>query len=180
MLSVEPVNYDWSGGYGERWETREYKAADSDEKPEDWDDEIDGEYTGVVIDEEASGPMMNYYYPLPEFRGDETTSQKALYDLPLCLVHFTEEEQDRGAPEYALALTGGGMDLSWEICEAFMRLGYLPPVHFAESIPEMCGRGDSPRDKWILAGCRRSLQGQKDRAGRALRRLRERFGNVKG
>ena len=49
------------------------------------------------------------------------------------------------------------MDLTWEICEAFMQLGELPPLHFCRP-PAMAGRGKSTRDKWIIEGCKRQLK----------------------
>jgi hypothetical protein len=56
-----------------------------------------------------------------------------------------------------LALTGGGMDLSWEICEAFVKLGFYPPAHFAR-LPKMAGRGEDKHDRRIIAKCRESLK----------------------
>jgi hypothetical protein len=96
--------------------------------------------------------MMNYAYPLESLRidmrgtllgdsvpdsigahGFPTTVHEAahaLRGLPLCIIERLDGEG------YELALTGGGMDLSWEICEAFVRLGFLPPVHFCD-LPDM-------------------------------------------
>ncbi len=93
-------------------------------------------------------PMMNYYYPLPgEFDGEDAAK---IDHLPLCIVHFLEDDS------YALALTGGGMNLSWEICEAHMRLGYLPPTHFR--LPRMAGTPPNERNRWIIDGCIRSAE----------------------
>ena len=47
------------------------------------------------------------------------------------------------------------MNLAWEICEAFMLLGFLPPLHFCD-LPGMAGRGASAKDRWIIAGCLKS------------------------
>jgi hypothetical protein len=173
MTEVKPVNYDWSQGHAETWDyfsasrcekCREIIPGRNGEKHCDIDGE--SECDGYVPTNE--GPMMNYYYPLPGFDGDPNDAAVALVDLPLVVIQFTD------SGDYALALSGGGMDLSWEICEAYMRLGYLPPVHFAD-LPQMSGRGQSTRDRWIIAGCRRATQGVKNHAGRVLRRLRENF-----
>lgn len=173
MTDVKPVNYDWSSGYPEVWdfhvasrceECNEIVVGRGGERHCDVDD--DSECEGYVPLSE--GPMMSYYYPLPDFDMSCTDAAKLLVDLPLVVVEF----QDSG--DKALALSGGGMDLSWEICEAFMRLGYLPPVHFSD-LPEMSGRGQSAKDRWIIASCRRSLQGAKHQVSSSLRRLRERF-----
>jgi hypothetical protein len=158
-LDVRSVNYDWSDGYGEDWNLFS-------------PDEEDGE---------EDGPMMNYYYELPVFNQIESEAAAKLDGLPLCLV----EVDDR----YALALTGGGMDLSWEICEAFMRLGYLPPVSFCD-LPAMCGRGTlssggeyggkelSERDAWIIEGCKRALALQKEHSTRRLDYVGARLENL--
>ena len=92
------------------------------------------------------GPMMNYYYPMDEdCLGDPEEAARKVADLPLCVV--------RVGVQYGLALTGGGMNLAWEICEAFMRLDHVPPLHFAD-LPSMAGRGSSARDQWIIRGCK--------------------------
>jgi hypothetical protein len=87
-----------------------------------------------AVEQSSEGPMMSYWYPF-ELPGEPEACAAVLVGLPLCVV-----EVDGVA---GLALTGGGMDLSWEICEAFIRLGSLPPFHFADlSRSRMCGRGD--------------------------------------
>jgi len=145
----------------------------------------------------AEGPMMNFYYPLPNLDyalrtrfGDDASraldaeqrlgaedaglhaATRTLASLPLALIEFTDANHDDDN-KHALALTGGGMDLSWEICEAYMRLGYAPPVFFDP--PLMSGRGKAPVDLWILAGCRRARLASIKCAQRALERLDERF-----
>ncbi len=116
----------------------------------------------------SEGPMMNYWYPLGD-GCDELTDEQArkaafkIRRLPLCVVKVGEE--------WGLALTGGGMSLSWEICEAFMRLGLLPPVQFTPAA--MCGRGTSKRDRWIVRGYVRACRGAASRANRSVERARE-------
>jgi hypothetical protein len=94
---------------------------------------------------EAEGPMMNYLYPISE---DAFTSTHAhlIADLPLCLV--------QSADGVFLALTGGGMDLSWEICEGYILLGYLPPSHFW--LPAMADKILDERTARIVAAVARS------------------------
>ena len=96
-------------------------------------------------------PMMDRLYSLPYFTGDERDAAKL--SGPLCLVHLTPEEHP---DEWGLALTGGGMDLSWEICEAYMQLGFLPPAQFAQHLPDYGSYGE--REHWIMAGCAKSLE----------------------
>lgn len=84
-----------------------------------------------------------------EARGCEEAAARAIADLPLCVVELDDE--------MGLALTGGGMDLRWEICEAYTRLGLLPPVDMCE-LPGMADRGESEGDRYIIAACKRSCE----------------------
>ena len=94
------------------------------------------------------GPQMNYFYAVDI--GDCVKAAKKIAHLPLCVV-----ELDDGTT--GIALTGGGMDLSWEICDAFISLGFLPPVHFAR-LPEMSGWEKDGRSKRILEACLQSAK----------------------
>lgn len=98
------------------------------------------------------GPMMNYYYELPDTQSYDEDDALAIINLPLCIVRLEDVGWSRSGT-YALALTGGGMDLSWEICEAFMRLGFLPPIQYAD-LPGMAGRPQDEDDLWVIEGCK--------------------------
>lgn len=89
----------------------------------------------------AEGPMMNFRYPIGDkvFNAD---SARAIGDLPLCIVQFDDGE-------VYLALTGGGMDLSWEICEAYVTLGFLPPTHFR--LPAMADKYLNEKTALVVA-----------------------------
>lgn len=115
----------------------------------------------------AEGPMMNYWYPVESIDDDDDAKAAAIAiaDLPLCVV--------RVGGTYGLALTGGGMDLSWDICDAYVRTGNLPPVHFADLPNFAGGYRQSPV---VLAAMRRSLTITAERAQRALARLADTFG----
>jgi hypothetical protein len=136
---------------------------------EAWRAEVDDD-----SEEMPEGPMMNSYWPLGQ-RVDPQEAARDIRNLPLCVVEFGEAMQDRGAPGYALALTGGGTDLSWEIAEAYIRLGYLPPV--ALGLPAMSGRadrseyGNMERDRRIIRACRASVEGILARMARKAERL---------
>jgi hypothetical protein len=117
----------------------------------------------IVERDYEDGPIYNELYSLPSYCSEDYNEEAAtkIKDLPLCII--TPGEQWYG--EYGLALTGCGMNLGWEICEAYMRLGFLPPAQLCRQLPEMCGRGHetssgeaSESDTWILAGCKRSLE----------------------
>ena len=123
---------------------------------------------GNSHEELSDGPMMNYYYPVLLWGPDgEISPERAaarIVDLPLCLVQFD------GDDEWNLALTGGGMDLSWEIVEAYVRLDQCPPAHFCR-LPAMSGRGTSDKDRVLIEACRRTLTSVTAAAGRDMARL---------
>jgi hypothetical protein len=165
-IDVKPIDYDWSSpthAYGDAWEFTEALTCEKcgavvaihdggDCKHSAlYDESGESECDGYIP--QAEGPMMSYFYPLPDEPPSVDVAAKAIAHLPVCLVHFMPDDED----SWALALTGGGMDLSWEICEAFMLLGYLPPVHFAD-LPAMSGRGVNERDRWIASGCLKSCE----------------------
>jgi hypothetical protein len=171
-VEVMPLDYDWGQGYLEKWEYFEAAICEECGKPvvvwgegRHRDIEEGTRCGGYVFTE---GPMMNYYYPLPDFDHwpDPAQAAKRIADLPLCIIRFSD------SGEYALALTAGGMDLSWEICEAYMCLGYLPPLHFCH-LPSLAGIKLDQRTCWILAGCRRSAKVAAYRAREVKEKLRK-------
>lgn len=111
----------------------------------------------------AEGPMMNYWYPVRI--EDNADAARKLVDLPLCVVEVDGET--------GLALTGGGMDLSWEICEAFIRLGHYPPVHFE---PPLEAGELSERRKQIVRASLKANKIASDWAQNRMDRLTRQFG----
>jgi hypothetical protein len=135
---------------------------------DDYEDEL--EPSGYCVEDldATDGPMMNYAYELPYFsEGSLYTGLERIKDLPLCIVKW------KGS--YWLALTGGGMDLSWEICEAYIALGYLPPAVFAE-LPAMSGRGTSQEDREVIKYCKETFEVVRDRAKQSLARMKSIWG----
>jgi hypothetical protein len=171
-IDVKPIEVDWSeGNNGDWFETFEASLCEKCGAPLvgyngdthcNLDDDV--KCQGHVPGNE--GPMMHYAYPIPESNTFEPELVAIdLAELPVCLILRT------GNRDLELALTGGGMDLSWEICEAYMRMGYLPPVHF--ELPGMAGRGSSARDKWIVAGYLRACEVAEGWAKRKAERVKE-------
>lgn len=119
---------------------------------------------GDIEEEYGEGPAMNYYYPLPDTRWEPIEAATKIADLPLCVVQLDDGD-------LALALTGGGMDLSWEICEAFLRLGYMPPLHFCD-LPRMAGHR-SPREQEVIAACLTSANWAAKNAEHHITRLND-------
>ena len=114
---------------------------------------------------DGDGPMMNYWYPCDIGYVREAALKLDRCHLPVCVVSVHGQT--------GLCLTGGGMDLSWEICEAYMRLGYLPPAHFAQHLPIYGRRGCSKKDRWILQGCMRAMRVARNFASNGLRNIME-------
>lgn len=98
----------------------------------------------------SEGPMMNYVWPLntgnmwSPFTAEDAA--RKLQHLPLCYVEM--------GGEGFLALTGGGMDLSWEIGAAYVALGFAPPV--ALDFPAMA---DDPQTRYahVIDAMRESI-----------------------
>jgi hypothetical protein len=116
------------------------------------------EFTGEHLFDLGLEPLMSYAYPIGDLRArrpnggtcelNDGEAQAILQIYGSCLTLVTIDG------EHCLALTGGGMDLSWEICEAYILLGQLPPAHF--KLPAMAGLEKDARNLRIVAGCRRS------------------------
>ncbi len=128
--------------------------------------EVEALNTSVYI---GDGPMMSYWYPCQIDDTTEAAFTLAEHSLPLCVVEVDGET--------GLALTGGGMDLSWEICMAYMVLGYLPPLHYAD-LPGMAGKRATPYNLAVIAACKRSAEGMIEQANRTIRRLSEMESNL--
>jgi len=117
------------------------------------------------------GPMMNYWWPLPGYDGDIQEDAAKLIDLPVCIVENLSNDVET-SESYGLALTGGGMNLAWELAEAYMLLGYLPPYAILD-LPQYCGQTMDSKRRWIVAGCKRSCGVMIDRGRQGLRGLRD-------
>ncbi len=117
----------------------------------------------------SEGPAMNYWYPLDEsensyrsFNPEQAAAK--IHRTALCVVEVSGN--------YGLALTGGGMDLSWDICEAFVALDMLPPTHFAD-LPRFAGNTLTDTNRLVLAAMERALKWQQDWLGHRLERVQK-------
>lgn len=105
---------------------------DHDGDGDAWRDSLEAAAQQFVDDDDLfrdyAQPMMNFAYPVPGMTEAEAgRCQCRLSSLTLVRL------DDR----IVLALTGGGMDLSPEICAAYIACGYLPPFQFVSGLPEM-------------------------------------------
>ena len=132
VIDEKPICFDFGKGFGKTWEIP-FDHKDSDE------------YC----------PMTNYAYLLPEeFRKDmKGKNIKKIVDecSGITLVYLICLER------YALALTGCGMDHSWEICEAYVSFGYLPPIHSCD-LPELAGIKPDGKTQELITACKKSLE----------------------
>jgi hypothetical protein len=145
IIESQPRDFDFSQGFGETWD-------------------LPFELTDEEIENEAYAPLMNYIYPLPDGFSVPDNFRERLNCTTIVRV----------GDQCHLALTGGGMDLSWEICESYLNLGLYPPVHFCR-LPAMSGRGNSPGDKRIVDGCNQSLRALIGWYSRRLENNRRRY-----
>lgn len=169
---AKPRDFDWSQGYAETWEViQPYSTEDFEKYGDPWEysDEAEeklgyGSYEDMEQDNE---PMMNYYYPLPSRSYDNYGKEdaRAIKDICVCLVYFID------SGEYALTLTGGGMNLSWQIAEAHIRLGYLPPLHFSH-LPLFAGTTKDARKTVIIDAFLRMMDGIKSHIDSEAERLK--------
>ncbi len=142
---IEPLTDHDGGGLAEN-------AITEDEWTRAFDSDVDG----------ADEPTSSYYFPLPSVENDPVAAA-AKVAPSLCVV-----QNPHG---WGIALTGGNQNMSWEIVEAFVRLGFLPPVYIAQSMPSVGGRGKSDHDKIIVAACLAAL----DRYARLMEYARDKL-----
>lgn len=154
-IQQKPVAIDWAERLGEEcdgwqaysveecYECGETVTSDCGDFHHN-DIDADSDCDGLIYFQE---PMINYYYPLPHAR--LYAEDAAKISGPLVLVQFDDGE-------WALALSGGGMDLSWEICRAHVELGFLPPTHF--TLPDMAGNSWNEETAIVVMAMRKSLE----------------------
>lgn len=164
--------FDFGSGYPEKWDYLEVNVCEecggiySSHNPCHRDPETGEEKECKYSDGDSpEGPMMNYLYgfdgPGPDF--DEDTASK-IKENAMCLVQL-DDDYDR----VYLALTGGGMDMSWTIAETYILLGYLPPACLR--LPKMAGMPLNKGTKLIIAALRRSYEISKTWAGSRIAEL---------
>lgn len=87
-------------------------------------------------------PIYNVFYPLSDRFTVPRDVRRRLDNMTVVRIEDA----------YGLALTGCGMDFTWEICNTYMNLGYYPPTALCR-LPAMAGRGSSARDRRIIEAC---------------------------
>jgi len=113
----------------------------------------------LALKDDSWRPAMNYRYPIELFDMDERKAQCALIDTSVCLV--TAPDDPVGDAHY-LALTGGGMDLSWDIAHAYAKLGQLPPLWVARDLPAIVRTPLEGVDLATFGACQIALETAQD------------------
>lgn len=88
---------------------------------EQGNDDFDGEPVWERLTEQESGNAFAWPIVLPHFVGTEQAIE-IIGKQPFTLL------RNQAFDRLALCLDAGGMDLSWEICWAYVSLGCLPPL----------------------------------------------------
>lgn len=130
----EAREYDFSEGYGDRWE-------------------IAFERTEEEEDNEEFMPMMDYIYECKQTLSEEQM-RKIAEKYAITFVRIYEGEDDYTV---YMALTGAGMDFSWDIAGAYVMQGYLPPLQFCR-LPRFAGDKLTTEKAKILAACEESIR----------------------
>lgn len=110
----------------------------------------------------CEGPASTWFYPIPG--SDWDAYAKAVAHLPICILEL--HNGDLG-----FALTGGGMDLSWELAGAYVACGYLPPSELR--LPRMGGLRLTGWRSDVFKAMRRSIEVHQNWLSNASDRLRE-------
>lgn len=86
-------------------------------------------------------PAMNFAWPVRLGDVDAATAAARIRATGAAVTLVDMCEDWRGDSCYALALTGGGMDLSWDIAAAYIACGAVPPESLLSNLPRMAGSG---------------------------------------
>jgi len=129
------------------------------------------------------------FWPLPTFFGEDPEIPPAeKWDrYGICFIRFNPEDVGNyelpehigdllGENKWGFALTCCGMDMSWDICGAYVAFGYYPPSVLAKDLPKMAG----PRpDMKIVRAAEESLRIHKKWMSEGLEHLKSVRGFIK-
>lgn len=95
--------------------------------------------------QDSMSPMMNFYWPVDV--SDVEGAAMAIYNHAgnTSLIYLNDLDK------YAIVLTGGGMDLSWDIAAAYVCCGDVPPAELLRNLSSYCTVSDDMRKKVIEA-----------------------------
>lgn len=115
--------------------------------------DIDDEIDEILYNEYY--PVSRHFWPLENF-DEKTPVTKMLTALekagPVTIVNIHHNHTGG----YFIGLTGGGMDLSWELVAAHVYLGYLPPLELCRDLPDM-GKNYRKDSDDLVAACKETI-----------------------
>lgn len=125
---------------------------------ESW--EVAFERTDEEINMSEHEPMINTLWPLPDGFEVPDDVRDRLDNMTVVNVRAEALHTDRGL---WLALTGGGMDMSWPIARTYVNLGYLPPATLGD-LPAMGGMDfNEPGNLRVIEALKQSHSHMADR-----------------
>lgn len=131
----------------------------------DWSSGFDSwgvafERTNEEIAQEDYIPRINSLWPLPDTFEVPDDVRDRLDNMTVVNVRDPALSNDVGL---YLALTGGGMDMSWHIAQTYVNLGYLPPAALGK-LPEMAGMDfNAPGNLRVIEAVKKSHKLMEDR-----------------
>jgi hypothetical protein len=129
LIDERAMKYEWDFSYATDWEIA-LPLTESEQENREF------------------APLMDFVYPLGiDFKVPEDFRDR-LVNMTIIRI---------GDRDLFLALTGGGMDMTWDICQTYINLGYYPPVEFCR-LPAMAGRGSSSNDQVTIGRCNDALK----------------------
>jgi hypothetical protein len=96
-------------------------------------------------------PIYNYLYPLTEMRHEPGDAQAILDENPVATTVVLVNDTP------FLALTGCGMDMTWDVVKSYVLLGLLPPLHFCD-LPVFAGHKLSELDRATVKACLKTCE----------------------
>lgn len=124
---------DWTVGYKSAWDVA-FKQTDDDDASERWI------------------PSEDFYFPLPDGFKVPSDIKERLGDLDVTLVKLKDRNQ------YGIALTKApDAFVDWNISDAFVRLGYLPPTYSCFALTRHYGMEMTPAREKVVMACGRVI-----------------------
>ena len=168
-INVQSTNFNFGAGYSETWEDvpLSYFTCPTCDFVGDgaWElEDCPHCNGGTILERPEVSPMMNYRWELPGYGGDPESDQLRLYQSRVNMVLIKIIGGEDAEDEYALALSGGGMNLAWDIAQAYILLGYVPPITLYDSLPLFAGQDNSQEPfASVLKACFQGLENSRNR-----------------
>lgn len=149
VIDGQTRHYDFSEGYPSEWEVA-FRMTEEERMNERY------------------MPMMNTLWPLPDSFEPQEQHKEDMDNMTIVAL-----KEGSGYPDYYLALTGGGMDMSWQIGRTYVNLGYLPPAALND-LPRMANIDTSKaRNRKVIEALKKTHEINKNSSDHAINKLEE-------